>query len=202
MTDTSPADRVESVVDDLFRLQQRLTIRTADYFGRLANLAGQGSVEPRAYIEAYFGWISGGLQEIGDTVSPRARTQRALDELPVTRWSYEMRPERGDLPFKVPVEIFNTCGDHEVVRLSTDGLIRAFDPQRPLQPVVALGAIQNVDVAPHEVRCDTRTTAELKVFGVKSLVAPDERYEGLIWGSLRSDPTIRFVVAAIEILIV
>ncbi|MDX2169756.1 MAG: hypothetical protein SF182_21985 [Deltaproteobacteria bacterium] len=181
-------------------MQRRFAIRTATYVARVGDLVARGSVEPRPYLEAYLAWWSGGLDDLGDSLPP-PRGQTRAREFPLMHVQFELRPERGDVRFAVPVEVFDRHGDAAVVVLSTHGLVRRFDPRAPLRPQLTLAPELHVRIDPNEVRCDTRTLPELKIYGVDALVRGGDCYEGLVWGALKHDQTVRFPVAAFELTI-
>jgi hypothetical protein len=197
---TPRAGAAESFGRGVLRLQQRLVARTANYLNDLGDLVAQGSVEPRAYIDEYFRWWSGGLEEVGDWLRPRD-TSTPRDCSMVTTLQLEMRPERGDVGFKVPVEVFDRLGDETTIVLSTNGLLQRFDPAEPLRPVITLAPEQNVRIWPNEVTCATRDAPELKIYGVSSLIRSGQRFEGLVWGAPKTTPAQRFLVAAVDLTI-
>lgn len=191
---------------DLFRLQQRLVVRTSNYLRRLGGLAAQGSVEPREYIEEAFDLWSGMLEEVGDWLKPRPQRNPDQAHCPLTVGRIRARAERVDCAFTVPDELFEGYGDDAVLRLWSDGLIRMFDPADPLRAAVTLAPRHNVDVFPSEIRRHERSTPALKLYGIAGLVAPQERYHGLVWGTFRAARGAasaaadrRFPVAALEI---
>jgi hypothetical protein len=189
-----------SPVEQLLRLQQRLVVRTAGYMARVGDLVARGSVEPRAYLEAYLELWSGGLDDVGDSLKPR-RQEDAARQFPIAQVHVELRPERGDIGFPIPIEVFDRFGDGAVILLSTNGLVRQFDPTAPLRPQLTLGAEQHVRIAPKEIRCDQRSRPEMKIYGVAPLVRGGDRYEALVWGALKGQPKVRFPVATIELTI-
>jgi len=186
---------------ELLRLPQRLVVRTSDYLQQLADLAGQGSVEPRDYIESTFGLWSGVLAEIGDSLNPEP--QRDFGELsPVPVVSYKLRRERGDITLDVPIEVFQRCGEDAVLQLSTDGLIRTYDPRHPLRPALALARDQNVRVLPDRIRLAQRNQVTLKVFGLPATTAANDTFQGVVWGATQSKPNDRFPVIVVVVTVV
>lgn len=187
-------------VESLLRLPQRLVVRTANYMARFGDLVGRGSVEPRAYLEAYLELCSGSLDDIGECLKPRYQ-EDAARQFPITQVQVVLRPERGDIRVPIPIEVFDRFGDDAVVVLSTNGLVRQFDPNAPLRPQRTLGAEQHVRIEPSEIRCDQRSRPEMKIYGVAPLVRGGDRYEALVWGALTANPKVRFPVATIELTI-
>jgi hypothetical protein len=183
---------------DLVQLQHHVVAHTSEYFRRLSELAAQGSIEPRAYVEEYFGLWANVLDEIGDWWKPK-RVLAPREEL-VSKVSRTMRPEKGDFRFEVPIEVFDRHRDAKFIYLSTDGLVRTFDPKKRLREAVTLSPEQNVRVHPTRV---TRTGrwAAYKVFAAESIVMKKETYQGVVWGSTSPKGT-RFPVAMIELKIV
>jgi hypothetical protein len=208
---TAPTKRDR--LGNLLRLQHHMVERTSNYFVQLGNLAAQGSIEPREYIQEFFGLWSGILEEFGDWLKPRSELEPRRHVLPVaqikyypekhpvSRVNHKMRSERGDFRFRVPVEVFDTYGETAEIELSTDGLVRTFDPKKPLRPALTLAPEQNVRIQPAKVRRDMRYLPEYKVFGVSSIVAPQETYEGVVWGTIKGRKG-RFPVALIALEIV
>lgn len=186
---------------DVLRLQHHVVARTSNYFQRLGDLASQGSIEPREYIKESFSLLSGVLEEVADWWKPKSELDPRRHLLPVSNIKYQMRPERGDFRFEVPVEVFDEHGEKAEIFLSTDGLVRTFDPKHPLRPALTLAPEQNVRVEPAKVTRNQRRSAELKVFGVRSIVTATETYEGVVWGRTKAAPK-RFPVALIELTIV
>jgi hypothetical protein len=197
-----PRDRTatSAYAQSLFRLQQRWVLRTANYMARVGDLVARGSVEPRPYIEAYLALWSGGLDDLGDSLPP-PRGQTSAREFPVMHVQLDVRAERGDVRFAVPVEVFDRYGDDTVVLLSTHGLVRRFDPAAPLRPQLTLAPERHLRIAPDRVTCLQRERPELKIYGITGLVRGGDSYEGTVWGTLERDPKLRFPVATFELTI-
>lgn len=185
---------------DLLQLQHHLIAHTSYYVQRLSDLAGQGAIEPREYIEEYFKLWSNCLDEIGDWWKPKREIEPREGLYPVSRIRYRMRAEKGDFRFEVPLEVFDRHREARYIHLSTDGLVRTFDPGKPLRQPVTLAPEQNVRVQPAKVT-RTQRRPEYKIFGVSSIVSQAETYEGIVWGATGPREP-RFPVSMIQLEVV
>ncbi|MGH7789237.1 MAG: hypothetical protein ACRERC_20375 [Candidatus Binatia bacterium] len=182
---------------DWFLLQRRLIGRSTQFFHRLSDLASQGSIEPREYIEESFKLWAGTLEEVSEWLDPVAPV--TAPPYPLTRVVLEMRSERGDARFAVPKEVFEICGEDAKIELSIDGLISVVaDPKNNLRPIATFAPEQNVRIDPTTVTRISRDP-ELKIYGVSSAVVAGDVYRGVVWGESTNAPGKRFPVAAVEV---
>lgn len=170
---------------ELLRVPQRFAIRTSMYLQQLGDLAAQGSVDPRDYIEQSLALWSGALDDLADSLSPAPQSDfGALFPIPVV--ASRIRRERADIPLRLSSEIFDRFGGNEAISLSIDGLIRRRTSKRDLRPAMTLTPDQNLRIAPDKITRAQRSRAELKVFQLSPAISSNDIFEGIVWGARES----------------
>jgi len=200
-TKKKPATKEKPAKDfvaDWFLLQRRMISRSTQFFERLSDLASQGAIEPREYIEESFNLWSGALEELGEWLNPEAPI--TVPPHPIARVDYPMRSERGDIRFTVPSALFEICGEDATITLFTDGLISVVNPENNLRPTATFAPDQNLRLDPVTVT-RTKNKSSLKVYGVASGVTLGDRYRGVVWGESDTMPGKTFPVAFITVTI-
>lgn len=191
--------------EEWLQLQQRLARRTSTYLQGLGELVGQGSLEPREYIERSAKMWAAVVGDVGDWLKPSSGERLDNEEALV---SYVMGgiPRGGSRAIKVdvPLHLFHPQDQEVVVRLTTNGLFRRFDPNSLGRPALALEWERHLrfDFSGNEsgsntagkrsaqgregldVRLERRTDVELKIYDLPDTINANEVYEGVVWGDV------------------
>lgn len=177
-------------------------MRTSEYLQALGELAAQGSFEPGEYIGESAKLWSNVVGEIGDWMKPESgRLDPPLGLISLCRGKVKARSGTRPVTIDLPVEVFAQEADDAVILLSTDGLLRRFEPRSAGRPVLLLEPERNLRLHPNQVSKGHPRSVELKVFDVPDTILAGEVYEGLVWGTVVSDGR-RLPVAAVEVTIV
>ena len=200
------------------RLQQRLVRRTSAYMQNLAEMIGQGSLEPREYIEQSAKAWAAVVGDVGDWLKPTSDLKFDSSEALVSYVTAQVsRGGSRAVAFEVPLHLFNPQDQDVVVRLRVGTLTRRVDPKSLGRPTLALEPERHLRLTLStralrsrqddgsragerdglDVTRDQRTSVELKVYDLPDTINANEVYEGIIWGTLpdRTEPVPVAIVA-------
>jgi hypothetical protein len=151
---------------DLDRLQRTLVARFAEYVDGFGQLAATGIMEPGEWVRDYAKLWSGVIGDVGEFL---LGATPATDGIPT--YSVEVAPgEAGTVRFVVPQAAFPAGA--ETVALSIDGLVKRGGAR-------VLTAPRHMRLEPAVVsRLDRHS--ELKIFGLRDVVAQGEHYRGIV----------------------
>lgn len=170
-------------VEDWLRLQRRLVERAAQYFQGVGELAGEGSVEAREYIERSAKLWADVVAEFADWLKPPDVREIRRDDviLPVSRKTLTAG-RAGTVEIEIPLAAFGGYeAEDTTLELWTDGLVRRSKPGETERPAAVLEPGRHLSLPPEPVRRSGSRIVELRVHGVPALLSPGDVYEGLIW---------------------
>jgi hypothetical protein len=195
MGDDKPARSAS--LDDWLRLQQRLVVRTSKYLQSLGDLVGQGSFEPREYIEQSANVWAGVVGDFGDWLKPASERKLSPEQALVCVCKVDVDRGRGsqEKPIAIPIELFGQQESEDTkIPLILSGLVRRMEklgrPPAVLEPGKHLG------IEPNPVTRNDLTDLKLKVFDL-SAIGEGGHFEGLLWAVLPGQPAETKVPAAV-----
>lgn len=205
MADSKPSSTRTIEWEEWLRLQQRLVRRTSEYLQGLGELVGQGSLEPREYIEQSAKAWAAVVGDVGDWIKPGSDVPLDNSQALVSYVTAGLsRGGSRAIKIEVPAHLFHPRDQDVVVRLTTDGLIRRFDPRSLARPALVLEPERHLRLALTseasgptagaggilqereglDVSRDQRSFVELKVYDLPDTINANEVYEGVVWGEV------------------